>query len=202
MNGWGAAADRLLARRSRRSETPAAPLRWAAVPGRRPARAALAGLAAIAAAAVTGCASSHTAGGPSTAHPSTTHPSTTTGGPLVAPQTSTAEDAQYLTDLARVDPGLSSYVSADQQVALKALLTDGAALCAFLHRGGGIDSAMSSVAVGARGVEAQTHLPLSVTTFNAIDAVALVDLCPSDVAMLPAADQGRITQLAAQLHGG
>ena len=74
-----------------------------------------------------------------------------------------------------VDPALATYEQKEGNVALRALLTDGSAFCAFLQRGKGIDNALASVAVGARGDEAKTHLPLSVTTFNTIEAVALVD---------------------------
>ena len=42
------------------------------------------------------------------------------------------------------------------------MLTDGAAFCAFLRRGGGIDSALTEVALGAHSVESQTHLPADV----------------------------------------
>jgi len=38
--------------------------------------------------------------------------------------------------------------------------------CAYLHRGGGVNKALVSVALGARSVEAQTHLPSTVTMFN------------------------------------
>jgi len=84
-------------------------------------------------------------------------------------------------------------------VALQALLTDGSAFCAFLKRGGGVDDAMESVVIGARSVESQTHLPKSVTTFNAIDAVALVELCPPEQKLLPSADQAHIESLSKSL---
>jgi hypothetical protein len=86
-----------------------------------------------------------------------------------------------------------------QEVALQALLTDGSAFCAFLKRGGGVDDAMESVVIGARSVESQTHLPKSVTTFNAIDAVALVELCPPEQKLLPSADQAHIESLSKSL---
>jgi hypothetical protein len=121
------------------------------------------------------------------------------GGPLVAPKTNPVEDGQYLSDLAAADPGLASYVSKDGNVALQALLTDGAGFCAFLTRGGGIDNAMESLAAGAQSVESQTHLPQSVTTFNAIDSVALLTLCPSELKLIPSADQARIEQLGASI---
>ena len=120
-------------------------------------------------------------------------------GRLVAPRTSYAQDAEYFQDVAKVDPSLSSYVDSRQEVALQALLTDGSAFCAFLDRGGGVDSAMESVVIGARGVESATHLPTSVTTFNTIDAVALADLCPAEQKLLPPADQAHIKSLSKEL---
>ena len=120
-------------------------------------------------------------------------------GRLLAPRTSYAQDAKYFQDVAKVDPSLSSYVDSRQQVALQALLTDGSAFCAFLERGGGVDSAMESVVIGARSVESQSHLPTSVTTFNTIDAVALVELCPAEQELLPPADQAHIKSLSMSL---
>jgi hypothetical protein len=117
----------------------------------------------------------------------------------VAPKTSPAQDAAYFTDLAKADPSLSSYVQAQGNVALQALLTDGSAFCAFLRRGGGIDNAMASLVIGANGVEAQTHLPESVTTFNAIDAVALITLCPDEQKLIPPAARANVTALAKSL---
>jgi hypothetical protein len=93
-------------------------------------------------------------------------------------------------------------VQAQGNVALRALLTDGSAFCAFLGRGGGIDNAMASVVIGARSVEPQTHLPSTVTTFNAIDAVALLTLCPSEQKLVPAQDRAKIRQLGNALAGG
>jgi hypothetical protein len=127
--------------------------------------------------------------------PAGSGPAPTTGGPLVAPKTTTTQDAQYFTDLARADPDLSSYVNHYGNVALKALITDGSAFCAFLARGGGIDNAMSSVVIGANSVKDQTHLPSSVATFNAIDAVALITLCPGEQKLLPPAQQSTIRSL-------
>jgi hypothetical protein len=126
---------------------------------------------------------------------------TTLGGPLIAPKTSTVQDTQYLTDLAQADPSLSSYVQSQGNTALDALLTDGSAFCAFLQRGGGLDNAMESLVVGANSVESQTHLPSSVTTFNAIDAVSLVALCPDEQKLIPAADQTKIQSLEKSLAG-
>ncbi len=73
-----------------------------------------------------------------------------------------------------------------------ALLTDGSAFCALLRQGGGIDRALVSEAAGVRNTESSTHLPLSVTTFNTIEAVALLTLCPSEQKVIPAADRSRI----------
>ncbi len=115
--------------------------------------------------------------------------------PLVAPKTTAAEDAKYLTDVTEADPALVSYEQQQGNIALRALVTDGSAFCAFLAQGGGIDSAMVDVATGAQSDEAQTHLPSTVTTFNAIEAVALLTLCPSELHLVPAADQTRIRNL-------
>lgn len=100
-----------------------------------------------------------------------------------------------MTDVTEADPALATYEQKQGNVALRALLTDGSAFCAFLQRGGGIDNAMVSVVVGARSQEAQTHLPLSVATFNSVDAVALLTLCPSDQKLVPASDRSKIRQL-------
>ncbi len=144
------------------------------------------------------CGSSKPVGVSSTTDPAATSAPGTTA-PLRAPRTSAAQDGLYYTDLARVDPALAKYVNKEQNVALRALLTDGAAFCAFLQRGGGVDNAMISVAVGARSIESATHLPLSVTTFNAIDSVALLALCPSEEPLIPAADRTKLQALAKRL---
>ena len=70
-------------------------------------------------------------------------------------------------------------------MALRAMLTDGAAFCAFLRRGGGIDSALTEVASGRSSVESQTHLPVNVRTFNTIESVALIVLCPGEQRLVP-----------------
>ena len=98
-----------------------------------------------------------------------------------------------------VDPALATYEQKEGNVALRALLTDGSAFCAFLQRGKGIDNALASVAVGARGDEAKTHLPLSVTTFNTIEAVALLTLCSHDQKLLPASVRSKIRKLGEAL---
>lgn len=118
---------------------------------------------------------------------------------LLVPKTSAVQDGQYFTDLAKADPGLATYVQTDGNVALRALLTDGSAFCAFLQSGGGIDNAMAEVVIGAKSVEPQTHLPSTVTTFNAIDAVSLLTLCPADQKLVPVADRSRIRALGQAL---
>lgn len=129
--------------------------------------------------------------------------STTTGAgsskPLTPPKTSVADDGLFLSDVTEADPRLVSYEQKEGDVALRALLTDGSAFCGFLERDGTIDDAMVSVAVGAQQDEAQTHLPLSVTTFNAVDAVALLTLCPSLQKDVPASDLAKIRELGVTL---
>jgi hypothetical protein len=119
----------------------------------------------------------------------------THSAPLSAPKTSVAQDAQFLTKVTEADSALSTYEQKRGNVALRALLTDGSAFCAFLQRGAGLDNALASVAIGARGEESKTHLPLSVTTFNSIEAVALLTLCPQDQKLLPASDRSGIRKL-------
>lgn len=120
---------------------------------------------------------------------------------LSAPHDSVAQDGQFLADVTEADPSLVTYEKSEGNVALRSLLTDGSAFCAFLHRDGDIDGAMVSVAEGAQQDETQTHLPLSVTTFNAVDAVALLTLCPSLEAVVPASDMVKIRALGATLSG-
>jgi hypothetical protein len=119
--------------------------------------------------------------------------------PLVPPKTSPVQDARYLTDVAKADSDLATYVGQQGNVALRAMLTDGTAFCAFLRRGGGIDVALLNVAAGARSVESQTHLPSGVATFNAIEAVALIDLCPSEQRLVPASVRTKLRQLHSAL---
>jgi hypothetical protein len=120
-------------------------------------------------------------------------------GPLTAPKASVAQDAQFFTDVTEADPALVTYEQQQGNVALRALLTDGTAFCAFLRRGGGIDNALVAVGAGARSDESQTHLPLSVTTFNAIESVALLTLCPSYQKLLPASARAKIHDLGQAL---
>jgi hypothetical protein len=119
--------------------------------------------------------------------------------PLSAPKTSPVKDSQYLLDVTKADPALGSYVQQRGNVALRALLTDGAAFCAFLSRGGGIDAALTSVAIGAKRVESTTHLPMKVVTFNTMEAVALLTFCPSDQKLLPASDRSNVRALGRAL---
>ncbi len=119
---------------------------------------------------------------------------------LVAPRTTPVQDTTYLTDVAKADTDLADYVQQQGDTALKAMLTDGSAFCAFLRRGGGIDNALLAVAIGARDVESQTHLPAKVATFNTMEAVALVDLCPSEQKLVPASVRTRVRRLGKALR--
>jgi hypothetical protein len=118
---------------------------------------------------------------------------------LQAPPASPQQDGDFLSEVVEADPTLATYAQKYSDVAARTLLTDGSAFCAFLGRGGGLDQALVSLAIGARSVENQTHLPLGVTTFNTIEAVALLTLCPSEQTLLPASDRTRITQLGQEL---
>jgi hypothetical protein len=149
-----------------------------------------------------------TATSTTTATATTAGPSVTTGttatsttGSLAAPAATVEQDTQYVADVGEVDPALATYEQKFGNVALRAVLTDGSAFCAFLARDGAIDEALVAVAQGADGDESQTHLPLSVTTFNAVEAVALLTLCPSEQKLIPAADRSRITSLGRSLAG-
>lgn len=135
------------------------------------------------------------AGGQAGSAATTTSSEPTHSAPLSAPKTSIAQDGQFLTKVTEADPALANYEQKEGNVALRALLTDGSAFCAFLNRGAGIDNALASVAIGARGDEAKTHLPLSVTTFNTIEAVALLTLCPHAQKLLPASVRSKIRKL-------
>jgi hypothetical protein len=126
-------------------------------------------------------------------------PSTSAPPPLRAPRTSAAQDTKFFTDVAEADPKLAAYEQKQENVALRALLTDGSAFCALLKRGGGLDDALAEEATGARGTETQTHLPLSVTTFNTIESVALLALCPSEQKLLPASVRNKIHNLGKSL---
>jgi hypothetical protein len=130
---------------------------------------------------LTGCGAGSGHGAKSADAPATV---TTVAGPLQAPPATPEQEGEFLTDVSEAD---------------RALLTDGSAFCAFLQRDGDVDQALVSLAVGARSVQNQTHLPLGVTTFNTIEAVALLTLCPGEQSLLPAADRSRITRLGQDL---
>jgi hypothetical protein len=115
--------------------------------------------------------------------------------PLSASKTTFAQDTKFFTDVTEADPALVTYEQKHGNVALQALLTDGSAFCALLKQGGGIDNALVAEADGARSTESQTSLPLSVTTFNTIESVALLTLCPSEQALVPASVRARIRNL-------
>jgi hypothetical protein len=132
---------------------------------------------------------------PGASVPAASAPTTTVGGPLKAPKSTPTQDDAYFRDLATVDQSLTTDVASQQGVALRALLTDGAAFCAFLLKGGGIDDAMESVVIGANSVETQTHLPRGIATFNAIDAAALIALCPDEKRLVPKVDLKHILEL-------
>jgi hypothetical protein len=137
------------------------------------------------------------AGAATAQHPRSSGPSHSNS--LVAPKTTFAQDAKFFTDVAELDPALATYQQKQGNVALRALLTDGSAFCALLRRGGGIDKSLVAEAEGARSTEAQTKLPLSVTTFNTIEAVALLTLCPSEQKLLPTSVRSKIRRLGATL---
>lgn len=139
----------------------------------------------------------------STTVPSTVAPSpqtsTTLATSLSAPAASVVDDGKFLAEVTEADPSLEKYEKKAGNVALRSLLTDGSAFCAFLQRDRNLDDAMVSVVVGARQVEPQTHLPMTVTTFNAVDAVAILTLCPSEEALLPSASLSKIRSLGSSL---
>jgi predicted solute-binding protein len=112
---------------------------------------------------------------------------------------SVVADGKFLAEVTEVDPSLVAYEKKSGNVALRSLLTDGSAFCSFLKRDGDIDDAMVSVVLGAQHVETQTRLPMSVTTFNAVDAVALLSLCPSLQKSVPPSDLAKIRSLGASL---
>jgi hypothetical protein len=112
---------------------------------------------------------------------------------------SVVADGQFLAEVTEADPSLATYEKQSGNVALQSLLTDGVAFCSFLKSDGDIDDAMVSVVAGAQRVETQTKFPMSVTTFNAVDAVALLALCPSLESSLPKSDLAKIRALGASL---
>ena len=129
---------------------------------------------------------------------------TTTGVSSATPQSSPSTssviaDGRFLAEVTEADPSLATYEKKSGNVALRSLLTDGTAFCSFLKSDGDIDDAMVSVVTGAQQVEATTKLPMSVTTFNAVDAVALLTLCPSLEGSVPKSDLVKIQKLGASL---
>ncbi len=121
---------------------------------------------------------------------------------LHAPKTTPAQDNTYLADVAKADSTLATYVQKEGNVALRAMLTDGTAFCAFLKQGKGIDTALLDTAVGARSVQSETHLPTGVATFNTLESVALIELCPSEQRLVPASVRAKLHRLGAALHAG
>ena len=67
------------------------------------------------------------------------------------------------------------------------------------HAKKGIDAALVAEASGVRSTESRTHLPLSVTTFNTIESVALLTLCPSEQKLVPASVRSKIHSLGKAL---
>jgi hypothetical protein len=132
----------------------------------------------------------------------TTTSSTHSSERLSTPTATAGQDGQFLADITEADPALTTYEKKSGNVALRSLLTDGSAFCAFLQRDGSLDDAMVDVAVGARSVESKTHLPLSVTTFNSIDSVAILTLCPSLHTLVPASVMAKIRNLKDSLAQG
>jgi hypothetical protein len=146
------------------------------------------------------CGSSPGSGGPHTAsEPASSERVPTAATVLPAPKISFAQDTRFFTDVTEADPALVSYEQQEGNVALRALLTDSSAFCALLERGGGFDEALVAEADGARSTETQTSLPLSVTTFNAIESVALLTLCPKEQKGLPASVRSKIRNLGEAL---
>jgi hypothetical protein len=112
-----------------------------------------------------------------------------------APKTTSAQNTKFLADVTVADPTLATYAQREGTVGLRALLVDGSAFCVLLKRNGGLDEALVAEADGVRGTESRTNLPLSVTTFNTIESVALLTLCPNEQERLPAADRSRVRRL-------
>ena len=130
---------------------------------------------------------------------STTHTATEGDAPLVGPKTTPAQDTEYIADVTKADSHLATYAQQQGNVALKAMLTDGAAFCAFLRRDGSIDRAILDTDTGAKSLESETHLPYSVVTFNTLQAVALLTLCPSEQSLVPASVRAKIHRLGSAL---
>ncbi len=135
------------------------------------------------------------------AAPTTTSTSTSSkpSQPLRAPKTTVEQDSKFFSEVTEADPSLESYEQKRGNGALEALLTDGSAFCALIKHGGGIDEALVAEAEGVRSTETQTSLPLSVTTFNAIESVALLTLCPSEQKLVPASVRSKLRRLNAHV---
>jgi hypothetical protein len=118
---------------------------------------------------------------------------------LSPPKTSAAQDTKFFTEVGEGDSKLASYELTEGNTALRALLTAGTGFCALLKLGGGLDAALVNEAVGVRSQEPKTKLPLSVTTFNTIESVALLALCPGEEKLVPAATRAKIRHLGQQL---
>jgi hypothetical protein len=134
--------------------------------------------------------------------PTTTSSTTTIPSRVSDPSPSVLEDGQFLAEVSEVDPTLASYEKTSGNLALASLLNAGTAFCGFLGRDRDLDTAMVSVAVGAQHQETASHLPLSVTTFNTIDSLALLSLCPSLQSMVPSSVRARIHQLGSSIGVG
>jgi len=154
---------------------------------------------ALAMAAVIAVALTWSALGETASHTGTTTVSTNHFTTPISSKSSATNDALFLSDVTEIDPVLMTYEKKFGDVALRSLLTDGSAFCAFLDRDRDLDTAMVSVAVGARHVESQSHLPMTVTTFNAVDSVALLTLCPSLESVVPSSDLTKIRELGTAL---
>ncbi len=148
---------------------------------------------------VLGVAWSVEAGDPASAAAATTTSTPSKSSPLRAPRTTVQQDSKFFSEVTEADPSLESYEQKHGNLALEALLTDGSAFCALLKHGGGIDEALVAEAEGVRSTETQTSLPLSVTTFNAIESVALLVLCPSEQRLAPASVRSKLRRLNAHL---
>jgi len=159
------------------------------------------GAAALCLAVVVGCAAcggSSASPSPASSTPTTLSPTALTA-PLQGPKTTPAQDTRYLTDVTKADSNLVTYAQQQGNVGLQAMLTDGSAFCAFLARGVGLDVALLSVAQGAHSLESQTKLPENVTTYNTLESVALIDLCPSEQRDVPASVQAKLQALQQRL---
>jgi hypothetical protein len=136
---------------------------------------------------------------PASAATTTSTSTSSKSAPLSAPRTTVEQDSKFFTDVTEADPSLQTYEQKHGNLALEALLTAGSAFCALLQHGGGIDEALVEEAEGARSTESQTSIPLSVTTFNTIESVALLTLCRSEQKLVPAAVRSKLRRLSGQL---